>query len=330
MRKEKHGSPDEFSSIDVYDIENVSSNLFRKDDNDIKVSGMHIEATINNYDIIKELGEENIKKIVGDEYRKFAKDENYDQEHAGGDFPLSDDVTDEGIDKDLKEFLPTYIEEIKQNYHKVGSSTDFSIYVDNDVKVFAKDLKEYDNTTLQYIGIMPVNSKLDSFVTNIDSKTVNNYISNLKGIKYQDFKEGVVTRIKGYIPKFNFEYNLNLMEDLKKQNITDIFDKEKADLKNITDNKKSYINTALHKASIDFTQDGIKAAAATILGGYGAGEPFDYYFDVPVQEIDITFDKPYMFLIRDKRTGEIWFMGTVYEPLLWDNEPEKVNAWEEY
>lgn len=328
MKKEKHGSPDEISGIDVYDIENVSSNTFKSDNKNIKVSGMHIEATINNYDIVKEVGEENIKKIVADEYRKFAKNEDYDKEHASGDFPLSDDVTDEGIENDLKEFLPTYIDEIKKNYHKAGSTTDFSIYVDNDVKVFAKDLKKYDNTALQYIGIMPVNSKLDNFVKNIDSKTINNYISQLKGINYQDFKEGIVTKIKGYIPKFNFEYDLNLMEDLKKQNITDVFDKENADLKNIIDSENSYINTALHKASIEFTQDGIKAAAATILGGYGAGEPFDYYFDVPVQEIDMTFDKPYMFLIRDKVTGETWFVGTVYEPLLWENETENVNAWE--
>lgn len=35
------------------------------------------------------------------------------------------------------------------------------------------------------------------------------------------------------------------------------------------------------------------------------------------------FDKPYMFIIRDKETGEIWFTGTVYETLLWENEPEK-------
>ena len=37
-------------------------------------------------------------------------------------------------------------------------------------------------------------------------------------------------------------------------------------------------------------------------------------YDVPVETIDMTFDKPYFFLIRDKVSGEVWFMGTVYEP----------------
>ena len=30
--------------------------------------------------------------------------------------------------------------------------------------------------------------------------------------------------------------------------------------------------------------------------------------------IDLDFDKPYMYIIRDKSTGEVWFAGTVYEP----------------
>ena len=141
-------------------------------------------------------------------------------------------------------------------------------------------------------------------------------------IIYWVFKEGVLTKIYGYIPKFNFEYNLDLMEDLKKQGITNVFDSQKADLSNMVDGD-AYISSALHKANIEFTQDGIKAAAVTFIGGAGAGSPFDYEFEVPVEEIDITFDKPYMFLIRDKENGETWFMGTVYEPLLWENEPQK-------
>lgn len=321
--KRKANSADDFLGLNVYNVENVSSNIFKNDKKEQKISGMIVDAAINNYDIVNELGEENIKQIVSEEYRKFAKNEKYDTDHAFGDFPLSEDISDEGIEKDLKEFIPNYIKEIKQNYHKYGTTTEFLLYVDDDVKVFAKDLKKYGDTTLQYIGIMPKNENLDSFVRRIDNDKIKKYIKNLKSIDYRNFNEGVVTKITGFIPKFKFDYNLNLMEDLKKQNITDVFDSQKADLKNITDDS-AYINTALHKASIEFTQDGIKAAAATILGGYGAGEPFDYYFDVPVEEIDITFDRPYMFLIKDKQTEDIWFIGTVYEPLLWKDEPENM------
>lgn len=314
--------------LNVYDIINVSPNTFYSENSELEISGMGIYATINNYDIINELGEENIKKIVSEEYKKFARGEEYDKEHADGDFPLSEDTSDEGIQKALDEFLPTYISELSSNYHKSGSSTDFSIYVDDDVKVFAKDLKEYNNTTLQYIGIMPTSLDLDSFIENINSEQINNYIYNLKDINHQNFNEGVATRIYGYIPKFNFEYNLSLMEDLKLCGITDVFDSQKADLSNMVDsNTKASINNIFHSANIEFTQDGITAAAATLIGGAGGGAPFDYLFDVPTEEIDITFDKPYMFLIIDKETKETFFVGTVYEPLLWEEEPEKDNIY---
>ena len=322
---EEHGFHDK--SLDIYADENVCSNTFKNENEELEISGMRINATINNYDIIKDIGEENIKNIVSEEYRKFAKEEEYDRNHAYGDFPLSEDVSDEGIKKALDEFLPGYISDLKENYHKIGATTDFYVYTDEEVKVFAKDLKEYDGVTLQYIGIMPTKENLDAFIEKVDMKKINGYISNLKDVdEYADFNDGVVTKIYGYIPKFKFEYDLDLMKDLKLCGITDVFDKTKADLSKMVEGE-AVISTVLHKANIEFTQDGIKAAAASMLGGEGAGMPFDYFFDVPIEEIDITFDNPYMFLIRDVETNEIWFAGSVYEPLSWDEEPERIYAY---
>ena len=53
------------------------------------------------------------------------------------------------------------------------------------------------------------------------------------------------------------------------------------------------------------------------MGGMGStGCWFEYNYEVPVKVIDLTFDKPYLFLIRDKDSGEVWFTGTVYNPLV--------------
>ena len=80
--------------------------------------------------------------------------------------------------------------------------------------------------------------------------------------------------------------------------------------------REEAIDKAVHKANIEFSNDGIKAAAATAMAGLGAaGGGFDYQFKIPVEEIDVTFDKPYLYLIRDKNSGEVWFAGTVYEPI---------------
>lgn len=298
------------ANIDVYRTSELFNGIFNNGSNELEVSVMDVNATINNYDIIKELGEENIKEIVEKEFRKVAKD--------------YECYTEEETQEFLNSFMPNYLKEISTNYHKSGYSTDFSLYVDEDVKVFAKDLKTYNDTTLQYIGIMPTTKDLDEFITNIDSTKIDNYISTLKTIDYQNFEEGVATKISGYIPKFKFEYNLELHDFLESNNVKNIFDSTKADLSNmLVDSEGASISKILHKTNIEFTQDGIKAAAAFFVGGGGAGEPFNYYFDVPTKEIDITFDKPFMFIIRNKDTNEIWFTGTVYEPLLWENEENK-------
>ena len=300
----------------------VTPTVIKKEfNNKSTVSGMEIAASINNYDIVKELGEDNIRKTVGTEYKKWAKSlpsDDWDYKET-----FNSDLSDENVEKNMNEYLDNYIKEIDGNYHDASKNTEFSLYVDENVKVFAKDLKEYDETTLEYIGIMPIKEDLSTYIEKTDATKINNIISNLKEIKYSNFKEGIVTEITGFIPKFDFEYELKLKDDLEKMGIKNIFEQGKANLTNISDGNDLFISSAIHKANIEFTQDGIKAAAATLLGGAGAGEPFNYYYDVPVEKIDLTFDKPYMFLIRDKQTGEIWFTGTVYEPLLWENEPEK-------
>lgn len=267
-----------------------------------KVKSVEIGAAINKYDIVNTLGEDKIRQEVKAAYEEF---------YANGDpCDPSADVTD------VDTYLDQYIKDINTNYKQISSSTDFRFYDDNNVKVFSKDLKEYDGTTLQYIGIMSKNVSLDSYIENTDTTEINTIISNLKDVSLENFEEGVVTKITGYIPMFKFEYELGLQADLKSLGITDVFDSKKADLSNLTSNKGAYINSASHKANIEFSNNGIKAAAATIEGGLGdAYCGFQYNYDVPVKKIDLTFNNPYLFLIRDKNSGEVWFVGTVYEPI---------------
>jgi len=303
------------------DTDAVSSEKFGE--NQIEISGMQIAASFNNYDILTELGEDNIRKTVGEKYREWLKsgEDEWGRNYAlNGDGEDSSNITDERIEKEVTRYLNEYIKEINSNYKREDSSIDFSLYVDDAVKVVAKDLKEYNGTTLQYIGIMPINQDLDQYVKSVDSAKLNNIISSLKELKGKNFKEGVITRIKGFIPKFNFEYTLKLKNDLAKIGIKDIFDDGKADISELTSAKGEYISDAIHKANIEFTQDGIKAAAATMAGGAGDGSDFDYFYKVPIEDIDLTFDKPYMFIIRDKGTGDVWFTGTVYEPLKWEDD----------
>lgn len=270
--------------------------------NNKKVKSPRIGASLNNYDIISVLGEENIRKTVSEAYEEWY----YTTGGCGREF-------------DVDGYLETYMKELASNYKRVDVSTDFEFYNGEDVKVFAKDLKEYDGTTLQYVGIMPKEVALEDFIKNTNAKSINEYLDNLKKPVLENVAEGKVTKIVGYIPLFKFDYELDLLNDLKKIGITNVFSAEKADLSKLTSQKHTFINSANHKATIDFSNDGIKAGATTMIGGTGgAGCYFEYLYDVPVEVIDLTFDKPYLFLIRDKKTGEIWFTGSVYEPTMAD------------
>lgn len=269
------------------------------------VKSLIFGATINKYDIINDLGEDNIRKNITKLYNEWKKG-----------LPCSDDPS---AYKNTDEFVNEYIEALSKNYKQYSSSTDFSLYDDDEVKVFAKDLKTYNNTTLQYVGIMPKKADLADYIKNINSEKISNLISNLKTIDLANFEDGVITNIIGAIPLFNYNYTLSLDEDLKKLGINNVFDSEKADLSKLS-TEKSIIKTS-HKADIEFSNEGIKASAATSITGEGDADcNFEYLYKVPVKNIDLTFDKPYIYLIRDKKTNEVWFVGKVYEPTKYERK----------
>ncbi len=272
-------------------------------DDTLKAKSVRIGAVANKYDIVSALGEDAIRNNIKEKYSEWLKSEEASNCHI-----------DQG---DVDTYVNNYIEEIKSNYNHISSSTDFKFYNDDNVRVFAKDLKEYDGTTLQYVGIMPKNISLDSYISDITSNDIKSIISNLKDIELDSFNNNVITEITGSIPLFNFEYKIDLLNDLKVLGITDVFDSNKANLSKML-NGNATIVEAKHSANIDFSNDGIKAGAAFQMGGKGASScGFDYLYEVPVEKIDLTFDKPYMFIIRDKDSGEVWFVGTVYEPTVY-------------
>ena len=183
-----------------------------------------------------------------------------------------------------------------------------SYYIDNDITVLTMDFDEYDKKQFEFMAIMP-QENLSDYVENISKEQINQIDKNLQ------FE---LHRINVRIPKFKFDYDLKLKDDLIKLGIKDAFNQNSADFSKMVDlekvNSNMYITDALHKADIEFTEKGVKAAAVTIImGGFnGMGGRLD-------EPVDIIINKPFMFIIRDKNTKDIWFTGTVYEPNLWES-----------
>ncbi len=304
-----------------YAHENYSQYISPLDENNhvtMKFNGLanrkavKIAASFNRYDIIKDKGEDKIKAKVTEEYKKWLQSE----EGKGTISEYKDSPTYFDLDpSNVNANVEKYMKELKENFGKEDSSTDFYLNDAEDAKVFAKDLREYDGNTLQYVGIMPKNTDLKSFVSELSAEKATGYIKELKELKKENFKDGVVTSIEATIPLFEYEYELALKDDLGKIGVTDVFDQGKADLSKLSSDA-SYIKLAKHMAKIEFSNEGIKAGASTIFGGAGGGGGrFDYIWDVPIEKIDLTFNKPFLYLIRDKSSGEIWFTGAVYQPI---------------
>lgn len=225
-----------------------------------------------------------------------AIDMNWESEFKANDTTMNDFYLDNSKSKKV------------DTMHKETSSNSASYYKTNDITALAMNLRKYNDTQLEFIAIMP-NNNLESYLENFSIKDLSNITSNLTPAS--NTKDG----IKISIPKFSYEYELSLKADLQKLGITDAFSDTLADFTNISTKKPLYVGGALHKANIDFEEKGIKAAASTVI----------YYLDesasFPNQKkpIEVTIDKPFLYLIRDKNTNEIWFVGTIYEPIFEKN-----------
>lgn len=107
------------------------------------------------------------------------------------------------------------------------------------------------------------------------------------------------------IPRFRLETGFMLNRILQSMGMQRAFDIEKAEFWRMTDNPEGiYLGEILHKAFVDVNEKGTEAAAATIVVARGgsASRP---------QPKNFVADHPFLFLIRDRKTQLIYFMGRV-------------------
>jgi len=192
--------------------------------------------------------------------------------------------------------------------HKSEDTSDEIAYkIDDDVTVLSMDLEENEGIGLEFDAIMPNEIALEDFIAGMDKVKVEDYLSNLT--KASETNKGVNITI----PRFDFDYSIAFKDELKELGINDAFDMN-ADFSNITGDTSLFVGDAIHKADIEFSEKGVKAAAAS------AAIMLENAIEIDEElPISVVIDKPFMFVIRDKATGEVWFTGAVYEPVLWSN-----------
>lgn len=191
-----------------------------------------------------------------------------------------------------------------------------SYYKDDGVEGVIIPYKTYDHNTgkeieegeqLDFVALLP--DDLNSYVENFT-------LDEVKNIESMKRNANDKLEISVGLPRFEFDYDFKEFKNtLMNMGIVSVFGD--ADLSAMLDNHpEAFVNDAIHKTFVHVDESGTKAAAITYFGvkdnAVAMEEDKEY--------VQVIFDKPFVFIIKDHNSNEILFFGVVYEPEKWNGK----------
>ncbi len=157
---------------------------------------------------------------------------------------------------------------------------------------------------LSYVGndlammlILPEEGTFEEFEAGLDVAGLQEIVDSL------EYTEGLLV-----MPRFEFESELELVDIFQKAGFSLPFAPGLADftgLSHVALEEELHVTGAFHKAAIAVDEEGTEAAAATaIVVGIESA---------PALSFDVRLDQPFMFVIHDRPTGSILFMGRIVD-----------------
>lgn len=117
------------------------------------------------------------------------------------------------------------------------------------------------------------------------------------------------TKVNLDLPRFTMKKGVNLKQTLMNVGIKDGFSKGRADLSGIEGSRRLSVDEAVHKAFVEVNENGTEAAGAT-----GISILFKSRLRVPEYVLDIKADRPFLFLIVEKTSNVVLFLGRLVDP----------------
>ena len=150
----------------------------------------------------------------------------------------------------------------------------------------------YEGEELSMLILLPKEGDLDTIEESITTEKNSEYRNSLQEIQ-----------IDIYIPKFKFETKYFMAETLAEMGMPTAFGGG-ADFSGITGQGGIWIDRVIHQAFVEVNEEGTEAAAATAV------------IMVESARISKVFraDHPFIFIIQQKDSGNILFMGRVSDP----------------
>lgn len=151
-----------------------------------------------------------------------------------------------------------------------------------------------------------------AFVAMLPDGDVIDYVNSLTGDELGQILSGrkndYSCTANAYLPKFEYDYNIDLYKALDSMGLKKAFSPAEADFSGIGTSPAGnlYINQVIHKTHIEMTQAGTRAAAVTLVGISEAAVE-------PKKTVEVKLDRPFVYYIVDCNTNLPIFMGVVTE-----------------
>ena len=136
--------------------------------------------------------------------------------------------------------------------------------------------------------------------------SLSDYAASMTGKSFADtIKNAEDVPVEAAMPKFSYDYDIEMSGALKALGMSLPFDPEKADFSALgsSDSGNIFISRVLHKAYIAVDEKGTKAGAATAVGTNVMSDTVGIY--------RVTLDRPFVYAIIDDATGLPVFIGAV-------------------
>ena len=138
-----------------------------------------------------------------------------------------------------------------------------------------------------------------------DGVSVDDLVSSLDAERWAEIADGFhETEVELFLPRFRMAYERTLNDDLKALGMTHAFD-ERADFSRLSTNGGLSISAVKQKSWVDVNEEGTEAAAATVVEIIETSLP-----QIPV----VRVDRPFLFVIRERLSGTILFVGKIVAP----------------
>lgn len=192
----------------------------------------------------------------------------------------------------------------------------FSLSNGNEIKVpMMRQKKDFRYSVSDDVKIVELPYKGGEIVMTIilpcDSKKFADFEKKLSLSELEDLINGLeLGEVELYMPKFKTEYDCSAKKVMQKLGVIDAFIMGKANLKGIADvvGAPLFLSEIVHKSYIDVNEKGTEAAAVTALVETGS--------DLLKRKkpVKIKVNRPFVYFIRDRKTGAIIFMGRLMMP----------------